>query len=53
MTNHPKKFHSSIIFKTGLSDFHKLTLTVLKIQYGDFNDFDIASFRTDFFPGVI
>ena len=36
MANHPKKFHSSSIFKTGLSDFHKLTLTVLKVQYGGF-----------------
>ena len=54
---HPKSFHSSSVFETGLSDFHKLTLTVLKvfhakhkpkiIQYRDFNHFDIASLRTD------
>ena len=57
MTNYPESFHSSSVFETGLSDFHKLTLTVLKvfhakhkpkiIQYRDFNHFDNASFRTD------
>ena len=30
LTNHPKSFHSSNAFETGLSDFHKLT-TVLKV----------------------
>ena len=57
MTNHPKSFHSSSVYETGLSDFHKLTLTVLKtfhvkrkpkiIQYRDFNHFDNTSFRAD------
>ena len=57
LTNYPESFHSSSVFETGLSDFHKLTLTVLKvfhvkhkpkiIQYRDFNHFDNASFRTD------
>ena len=57
LTNHPKSFHSSSVYETGLSDFHKLTLTVLKtfhvkhkpkiIQYRDFNHFDNASFRAD------
>ena len=57
LTNHPKSFHLSSVFETGLSDFHKLTLTVLKvflakhkpkiIQYRDFNQFDNTSFRTD------
>ena len=57
LTNHPKGFNSSSIFETGLSDFHKLTLTALKvfhakhepkiIQYRDFNHFDNASFRAD------
>ena len=59
LTNHPKIFHSSSVFETALSDFHKLTLTVLKvfhakhkpkiIQYRDFSHFDNASFRTDLF----
>ena len=31
LTNQPKSFHSSSVFETGLSDFHKLTLTVLKV----------------------
>ena len=58
MTNHPKSFYSSSIYETGLSNFHKLTLTVSKvfhakhkhkvIQYGDFYHFDNASIRTDF-----
>ena len=57
LTNHPKSFHLSSVFETGLADFHKLTLTVLKvfhakhkpkiIQYREFNHFDNASFRTD------
>ena len=52
LTNHPKSFHSSV-FEIGLSDFPKLTLTVLKvfhakhkpkiIQYKDFNHIDNAS----------
>ena len=57
LTNLPKSFHSSSAYETGLSDFHKLTLTVLKtfhvkhkpkiIQYRDFNHFDNASFREE------
>ena len=31
LTNHPKSFHSSSVFEAGLSDFHKLTLMVLKV----------------------
>ena len=30
LTNHPKSFHSSSVCERGLSDVHKLTLTVLK-----------------------
>ena len=33
LTNFPKSFLKSQTFETGLSDFHKLTLTVLKIHY--------------------
>ena len=59
LTNHLKSFHLSSVFETRLLDFHKLTLTVLKvfhtkhepkiIQYRDHveNHFDNASFRTD------
>ena len=55
--NHPKSFHSSSVFETGLCDFHKLTLTVLKvfhakrkpkiIQYKDLDHFNNASSRVD------
>ena len=55
LTNHQKSFHSSSVYETGLSDFHKLILTVLKtfhlkhkpkiIQYRDFNHFDCFSFK--------
>ena len=30
LTNRPKRFQNSNVFETGLSDFHKLTVTVLK-----------------------
>ena len=33
LTNHPKSFQHSGTYETGLSDFHKLTYTVLKIHY--------------------
>ena len=57
-----KSSHSSSVFETGLSDFHKLTLTVLKvfhvkhkskiIQYRDFGHFDNSSFRADLFQDL-
>ena len=51
LTNYPKSFHSSNVFETGLSDFHKLTLTVLKVFHAkhkpNFNHFYNASFRID------
>ena len=57
LTKHPKSFHSSSVYETGLSDFHKLIFKVLKtfhvkqkpeiIQYRDFNHFDNTSFRAD------
>ena len=57
LTNHPKSFYSSSVYETGLSDFQKLTLPVLKtfhvkyepkiIQYRDFNHFGNISFRAD------
>ena len=33
LTNKPRRFHNSWKFKTGLSDFHKMTLTVLKSSF--------------------
>ena len=56
LTNHPSVLSS--VFETGLCDFRKLKITVLKvfhvkhkpkiIQYRDFNYFDNASFRAYF-----
>ena len=33
LTNHPRCFQHSSVYKTGLSDFHRLTLTVLKAYH--------------------
>ena len=50
----PKKFESTLTIETGLSDFHKLIVTVLKIkhkkvppkiiQYRDYENFDSTRF---------
>ena len=34
LTNRPKSFQKSMVIETGLSDFHKLTITVLKRPLG-------------------
>ena len=57
LTNFPKSFLKSQILETGLSDFHKLTLTVLKrhykkqkplvVTYRDYKNFSNESFRTE------
>ena len=57
LTNFPKSFLKSQTLETGLSDFHKLTLTVLKIHYKkqkplvvtyrDHKNFSNESFRTE------
>ena len=57
MTNRQKSFHNSKIIETGLSDFHKLTVTVLKqyfkkkepniIKYRDFRNFSNQAFRDE------
>ena len=31
LTNHPRCFQHSSVYETGLSDFHRVTLTVLKV----------------------
>ena len=33
ITNRPKSFQNSMTLETGLSDFHKMTLTVMKVLY--------------------
>ena len=50
LTNHPRFFQHSGVCETGLSDFHKLTLTALKVyhskqnlkimQYRDYKNFN-------------
>ena len=57
LTNHPKCFQHSGVYETGLSDFHRFTLTVLKvfhskqnpkiIQYRDYKNFTNEHFRRD------
>ena len=33
ITNRPKSFQESKVMETGLSDFHKMSLTVMKVFY--------------------
>ena len=33
ITNRPKSFQNSEVIETGLSDFHKMSLTVMKVLY--------------------
>ena len=33
LTNKPKRFHSSMCIETGISDFHKMTVCVLNVQF--------------------
>ena len=33
LTNHPKCFQHPAVYETGLSEFHRLTLTVLKVYH--------------------
>ena len=57
LTNMPKSFQSSLVLETGLSDFHKMTLTVMKvfykkqnpniIKYRNYKNFDNNSFMID------
>lgn len=57
LTNRPRCFQNSSAVETGLSDFHKLTLTVLKtsfrkmppkiIRYRDYRNFSPVNFHQD------
>ena len=57
LTNRPRSFCNSDTLETGLSDFHKLTVTVLKmffkkqspnvISYRNYKNFSNGSFRTN------
>ena len=55
MTNNPKCFQSSCVVETGLSDFHRMTVTVVKttfkkfepriIRYRDYKNFQNGQYR--------
>ena len=57
LTNRPRRFQNSVAVETGLSDHHKLTITVMKslfqkqdpitILYRDYKSFDQELFRND------
>ena len=57
LTNRPKCFQNSGIYETGISDFYKVTFTVLKtffqkaksriIKYTDYKHFDNNDFRDE------
>ena len=57
LTNRPRSFQGTVLIETGLSDFHKMTLTVLKmhfkkqspkiVHYRDYNNFKHDDFRND------
>ena len=57
LTNKPRSFQHSCVIETGLSDFHKMTVTVMKIlfeklqprvvNYRDYKHFENHKFRTD------
>ena len=57
IANRPKSFQNSMVIETGLSDFHKMCITVMKIYYSKqkptiihyrkFKDFNNGSFIKD------
>ena len=58
LTDKSRSFHSSHIIETGISDFHKMTVSVMKIYfkkqksniiyYRDYKNFSNDQFRADF-----
>ena len=62
LTNRPGNFESSITVETGLSDHHKMTITVLKryfkkrdpifLHYRDYKDFNALNFREEIRSGI-
>ena len=62
LTSFPKSFLKSQTLETGLSDFHKLTLVILKIRYKkqrplvvtyrDYKNFSNETFRTELLSAV-
>ena len=57
LTNHPLSFQNSCVLETGLSDFHKMTITIMKasfqrlqpriINYRDYRRFQNDVFRAE------
>ena len=57
VTNSPRSFQNTITFASGLSDFHKMILTILKstfpkvrpkqIDYRKFKNFDLNNFKNE------
>ena len=57
LTNKPRSFKHSRVIKTGLSDFHRMTVTVMKatfeklqprvVNYRDYKYFENCRFRAD------
>jgi len=62
LTNKTKSFQHSNVYETGLSDFHKLTVTVLKmsyqklkpiiISYRDYKNYNNDEFRKDLMENI-
>ena len=57
LTNKPRSFKHSCVIETGLSDFHRMTITVMKatfeklqprvVNYRDYKYFENSRFRAD------
>ena len=62
LTNHPRSFQNSLAIGTGLSDFHRMTVTMMKtyfpklcpklVNYRDFQKFSNAAFRDELFTNL-
>ena len=62
LANKPRSFQTNCVLETGLSDFHKMTISVLKmhfrtlppkvIKYKDFKKFDNESFMNSSFHAL-
>ena len=62
LTNRPKCFIGNTVIETGLSDHHKMTITVLKtsfpkqtpniIRYRDYKNFSLIQFRNEVFANL-
>ena len=63
VTNKPRFLKTSSVLETGLSDFHKMTLTVMRsylvkqtqkvVYYLDYKTFSNNLFRNDIFPAQV